>query len=143
MTKNNVSTCTGPDRKGVRVDLLEPRYTDSERALVEGLQSRINVARALLGARVATGLTQAEVGRAAGTKQSRVSEIEAMKGNPRLDTLDRLAAVLGLAVALVPREFGDVVAMDAGYQGYGPSVTIQSTAIGSPPGSRWRAQIPA
>jgi len=85
-----------------RLDLLRTPYTGEEQARLESLRSRINVARAILDARLSAGLSQEEVGKAAGTKQSRVSEIEGMKGNPQLDTLDRIGRVLGLMVALVP-----------------------------------------
>ncbi len=85
------------------MSLLEPRYSRADQERLEALRSRINVARALLAARVANGLTQEELGKAAGTKQSRVSEIEAMKGNPRFDTLDRIARAANLMVALLPR----------------------------------------
>jgi transcriptional regulator with XRE-family HTH domain len=67
------------------------------------MESALNVARAVMFERVAQGMTQAELGTAAGTKQSRISQVEAMKGNPRFDTLDRIAQALGLAVALVPK----------------------------------------
>ncbi len=89
---------------GNRTGVLDPNYTPAERDLIKGMRSRINIARAVLKARLDDGLTQDELGKAAGTKQSRVSEIEAMKGNPRFDTLDRIAGVLGLAITLVPRE---------------------------------------
>lgn len=83
------------------MDLLEYTYRPTESA--EEVRSRANVARALVDARASLGLSQAEVGERAGTKQSRVSEIESLRGNPRFDTLDRIARVLGLMVALVPR----------------------------------------
>jgi len=83
--------------------LLDPQYTDAERVELDKLQSRINVARAVLQARLDQGLTQEELGRAAGTKQSRISDLEGLKGNPRFDTLDRVARVLGLMIALIPR----------------------------------------
>lgn len=87
------------------MDLFELRYpiTDEERALSEALRSRVGVARTLLDWRLKLGLTQEELGKRAGTKQSRVSEIEALKGNPRFDTLDRIATVLGLMITLIPR----------------------------------------
>ena len=88
---------------GDTMGLLDPRYTESELLELEKIQSHINVARAVLETRISKGMTQEEVGRAAGTKQSRISEIEALKGNPRFDTLDRVARVLGLMIALVPR----------------------------------------
>jgi transcriptional regulator with XRE-family HTH domain len=83
------------------MDLLEQFYRPTEAA--EEVRSRANIARALMDARLNLGLTQAKVGELAGTKQSRVSEIESFKGNPRLSTLDRIARAVGLMVTLVPR----------------------------------------
>jgi transcriptional regulator with XRE-family HTH domain len=85
------------------MDLLRPEYTEKHREAADRLRSRLNVAGSLLDARLALGLTQEELGKLAGTKQSRVSEIEAMKGNVRFDTLDRIARIVGLAIDLVPR----------------------------------------
>ena len=79
-------------------------YTIKERKRLGELRSRINIAQAILRERVAQGLTQEELGKAAGTKQSRVSEIESLKGNPRFDTLNRIACVLGLVIVLQARE---------------------------------------
>lgn len=105
MTKNNDPTSINTSAEGGAVtNLLVPRHTPKDRDRFEKLRSRINVARAILAARVERGLTQGELGKVAGTKQSRVSEIEAMKGNPRLETLDRIARPLGLMVTLVPRD---------------------------------------
>jgi len=75
----------------------------AEQAKIEELRSKLNVSRAVLHARISQGLSQDALGRMAGTKQSRFSEIESMGGNPRLDTLDRIARALGLMVDLVPR----------------------------------------
>ena len=85
------------------MDLLRPEYTDQERARLAELESYLNISRAVLRNRLDQGLSQDELGKAAGTKQSRISELEAMRANPRLDTLDRIARVLGLAVGLIPR----------------------------------------
>lgn len=89
------------------MDLLDPKYTDLERSDLEDLRSYINVARTVLDTRLSLGLTQQELGKMAGTKQSRISEIEALKGNLRFDTLDRVARALGLMVTLVPRTVAD------------------------------------
>lgn len=83
--------------------ILSFDYSANELAKLDKLRSYLNIANRILSARVALGLTQGDVGEAAGSKQSKISELEAMKGNPRLDTLDRIAKVLGLAVDLVPR----------------------------------------
>jgi transcriptional regulator with XRE-family HTH domain len=79
------------------------------------MRSHITVATTLLKHRLDLGYSQEELGRAAGTKQSRISEIEASKGNPRFDTLDRIASVLGLMIALVPRTSVRPVADSAGF----------------------------
>lgn len=85
------------------MDLLEPQYTTAQWEQLEELRSRVNVARQVLHYRLSLGLTQDELGKKAGTKQSRISEVELMEGNLRFDTLDRIARVLGLAITLVRR----------------------------------------
>lgn len=116
MTKNNDPISINTSAKGGAVtNLLVPRHTPKDRDRFEKLRSRINVARAILAARVERGLTQGELGKIAGTKQSRVSEIEAMKGNPRLETLDRVARPLGLMVTLVSRDAQGL--LPKGYRG--------------------------
>ena len=82
---------------------LNPPLTERELELVEELRSRTNVANAIARARVELGWTQQQVGSAAGTKQSRISELEGLQGNVRFDTLDRIARVLGLMIDLVAR----------------------------------------
>ena len=69
----------------------------------EELRSRINIANRLIKARLELGLTQQEVAKAVGTRQSRISELERIDGNPRIATLDKVARVLGLEVALQRR----------------------------------------
>jgi transcriptional regulator with XRE-family HTH domain len=86
------------------MDLLKPRYDSADLALLDEMRSRLAVANALLSARLGLGLSQAALAVKAGTKQSRVSEIEAMNGNPRFDTLDRISRAAGLTIALLPRE---------------------------------------
>jgi transcriptional regulator with XRE-family HTH domain len=78
-------------------------YTSAERDEAEHIRSWVNVSRELLNARIALGYSQESVARIAKTNQARVSEIEAMSANPRLDTLDRVARAVGLMVTLVPR----------------------------------------
>lgn len=82
----------------------EIHYTPAQLARREELRSRLNVAQSLLEARVESGLTQAELGKLAGTNQARVSELEGLRGNPRFDTLDRVASAVGLMVQLIPRK---------------------------------------
>jgi len=88
----------------MRKGLLKPAYSSTDRRLVEEMRSGIAVANALLSARLALGYSQADLASRAVTKQSRISEIEAMTGNPRFDTLDRVSRAVGLMITLVPRE---------------------------------------
>ena len=104
MTKSIAnSSISHTNKNGGTLGLLNFDFDKSERDEIEDLQSRISVARALLLERVRKGFTQEELGKAAGSKQSRISEIEALRGNPRFDTLDKIARVLGLMITLVPR----------------------------------------
>jgi transcriptional regulator with XRE-family HTH domain len=56
----------------------------------------------LRAARVERGLTQTELARRAGTSQSAVARIEAGHTSPTVDTLTRIAAALGMTLALEP-----------------------------------------
>lgn len=91
-------------RSDKRTGLLNPNYADADLTLLEEMRSGLAVANALLSARLALGLTQADLARRVGTKQSRISEIEGMTGNPRFETLDRVSRAVGLMITLVPRE---------------------------------------
>jgi transcriptional regulator with XRE-family HTH domain len=79
-------------------------YRPEDRQKYERLRSFINVSRRILHKRWELGLSQDTLGRAAGTKQSKISELEMMKGNPRLRTLDNIARELGLVIDLIPLE---------------------------------------
>ncbi len=79
-------------------------YRKEDRSRYERLLSFINVSKRILAKRLELGLSQDALGRAVGSKQSKISEIEQMKGNPRFDTLDRIARELGLVIDLVPIE---------------------------------------
>jgi transcriptional regulator with XRE-family HTH domain len=118
------------------MDLLKSPYTPTQLALVDEMRSRLNVARAVLMTRLDQGLSQDEVGRLAGTKQSRISELEASKGNVRFDTLDRIARVLGLMVDLVPRRRADAAIHFGGYSILVETKNSETTA--SPP--VWRSR---
>lgn len=77
--------------------------TEQEQEYADDLQSRANVARAILHGRLALGLTQMQLARLADTRQSRVSELESMLGDPRLSTVNRVARSLNLVVDLRPK----------------------------------------
>lgn len=80
------------------------RYREEDRSRYERILSFINVSKRILAKRMELGLSQDALGKAVGSKQSKISEIELMKGNPRFDTLDRIARELGLVIDLVPIE---------------------------------------
>lgn len=77
-------------------------YRPEDQERFEELLSFLNVSKRILARRVELGLSQDSLGRAAGSKQSKISEIELMKGDPRLSTLNRIARQIGLVVDLVP-----------------------------------------
>lgn len=84
------------------MDLFKRNVTVEEQRELDALRSQINIARRTLDQRLENGLNQTELARLAGTTQARVSEIEAMKGDPRLSTLGRVALALGCMIDMVP-----------------------------------------
>jgi transcriptional regulator with XRE-family HTH domain len=65
------------------------------------LISQRAIARSALRNRLDAGLTQAQLAQRARTTQARVSEIEALKGDPKLSTLARVAHALGFMIDMV------------------------------------------
>ena len=66
------------------------------------LAARFELARQVIRTRAARGWTQADLAREAGTRQSRVSEIESAKGNPTLETIERVMRSLDLRISFGP-----------------------------------------
>ncbi|WP_277212705.1 helix-turn-helix transcriptional regulator [Isoptericola croceus] len=66
------------------------------------LAAQVALGAELRAAREAAGLTQVRLAELTAVQQAEVSRIERGLGNPTRDTLLRLAAVLGLRLALVP-----------------------------------------
>lgn len=64
------------------------------KAAYDALEPEYAVIRAILEARMKKGLTQKELARKVGTKQSAISRIETGVGNPSLQFLKKLAAAL-------------------------------------------------
>lgn len=85
-------------------DLMESPLTPAEEERAETLRSWHNVARGISEWRAARKLTQHELACRAGTKQSRISELESARGNVRFDTLNRVTLALGLEVTLHERQ---------------------------------------
>ena len=93
-------------KRGSRV-VNEPELARGPRTHIgkeasERLRSRVAIARAIIEARLQRGWTQSELAEAAETKQSRVSELESTRGNPTLETIDRVANALELELSLRP-----------------------------------------
>ncbi len=73
-----------------------PRGKDAS----ERLRGRVAIAKAIIEARLRKNWTQDQLAQAAGTKQSRISELESARGNPTLETIERVALVLDLELSL-------------------------------------------
>jgi transcriptional regulator with XRE-family HTH domain len=80
---------------------LGPR-TQRGKEASERLHGRVAIAKAIIEARLRKGWTQLQLAETAGTKQSRISELESIKGNPTLETIERVARVLDLELSLKP-----------------------------------------
>ena len=93
-------------KRGSRV-VNEPELARGPRTQIgkeasERLRSRVAIARAIIEARLQRSWTQLELAEAAGTKQSRISELEGVSGNPTLETINRVASALDLELSLKP-----------------------------------------
>jgi transcriptional regulator with XRE-family HTH domain len=73
------------------------------RDAINQLRSRMNVGRLIVRYRMRHRWSQQDLAARAGTKQSRVSELETLGGNVRFDTLDKIVTALGLEVTLQER----------------------------------------
>jgi ribosome-binding protein aMBF1 (putative translation factor) len=72
------------------------------RSARESLRPQYEFRRALIGARLSAGLTQAQLAIQMGTTQSAVARLESGRSLPTIDTLCRLADILGISFAIVP-----------------------------------------
>jgi transcriptional regulator with XRE-family HTH domain len=64
---------------------------DSYKAAYDGLEEEFRLARALIEARTAAGLSQAQLARRMKTSQSYIARIEGGKVRPSTDALERFA----------------------------------------------------
>ncbi len=69
---------------------------DEFRDAYDALNEEYELRRGVIRARLEKGLTQAELAEQLGTTQSAISRMEAGEFNPRVDTLIKLAEVLGV-----------------------------------------------
>lgn len=79
--------------------------TDQEfRRAWEAGRARRELGMLILEKRIELGLSQRELAKKVGTSQNRIYLIENGETSPRLDTLQRLADVLGFALEIRPGE---------------------------------------
>jgi predicted transcriptional regulator len=64
-------------------------------AAYEALKPQYQIARAIIAARLESGLTQAELAEKAALPQSNISRLESGTFNPTVQTLEKVAAGLG------------------------------------------------
>lgn len=81
----------------------EREARDSEfRSVRAALRPNYEFRRALIGARLAAGLTQADLAARLGTTQSAIARMESGSMLPSVETLCRLATVLGVRFEIAP-----------------------------------------
>ena len=86
-------------------DYRKKQMQDPEfRAYAEELQPFVDIAKAVVGARIERNLTQQELSKLTGVAQSDISRLESCEGNPSLKTLIRIAEGMDmrLQVSFVP-----------------------------------------
>ena len=86
-------------------DYRKKQMQDPEfRAYAEQLQPFVDLAKAVVGARIERNLTQQELSKLTGVAQSDISRLESCEGNPSLKTLIRIAEGMDmrLQVSFVP-----------------------------------------
>ena len=79
-------------------EAIEPPF----KAARDALRPQYEFRRALIGARISASLTQAQLAVRMGTTQSAIARLETGKNLPTIETLCRLADVLGVSFAIVP-----------------------------------------
>jgi transcriptional regulator with XRE-family HTH domain len=81
-------------------ELLASLRKDPEYKAAEShLETKIILARNVLRYRADRRLTQKELAEKAGMKQPRIADLESMKGNPGLDTLEKIATALEVSLS--------------------------------------------
>ena len=83
--------------KDLEKELLSDLTTKRE---VEKLAPRYAVISELISARIKRNMTQADVAKKIGTKQSSIARLESGNINPSLEFLQKVAQVVGLSVHL-------------------------------------------
>jgi transcriptional regulator with XRE-family HTH domain len=84
-------------------ELRRGPLTAAGRAASQRIRPRAAIAIAITNARIGKGWTQEQLAKAAGTRQSRIAELEGLEGNPTIGTIEQVANALGLEFTLAPR----------------------------------------
>lgn len=74
------------------------------RAAREELRPQYEFRKALIGARLAAGLTQKQLAERMGTSQAAIARLEGGTRMPTVDTLYRLAVILGVDFTITPQK---------------------------------------
>lgn len=83
------------------IDELKER-SPREREKLERAERSFNLIGQLLVLRLEAGLTQTELAKRSGIRQSEISKIENGRINPTMETLDALGDALGVRLGFVP-----------------------------------------
>ena len=78
----------------------DPAFRDA----LAALESEYEFRRALIAARLAAGLSQAELAERVGTKQPAIARLESGSSEPSLAMLKRLAKALNVSFRITPAE---------------------------------------
>ncbi|TVQ35398.1 MAG: XRE family transcriptional regulator [Wenzhouxiangella sp.] len=70
------------------------------------INGHVDIATAVRRMRQISGLTQPEFARHRGISLQTLRQIETAKGNPTVETLDRIASIFGFRTGFVPRDPG-------------------------------------
>jgi len=74
---------------------------DNYKAAYDGLEEEFRLARALIEARAAAGLSQSQLARRMKTSQSYIARIEGGKVRPSTDALERFAQATGTRLLII------------------------------------------
>jgi ribosome-binding protein aMBF1 (putative translation factor) len=74
---------------------------DNYKAAYDGLEEEFRLARALIEARAAAGLSQSQLARRMKTSQSYIARIEGGKVRPSTDALERFAHATGTRLRII------------------------------------------
>ena len=85
------------DWKVLKAELLKDEETRKE---YERLAPRYAVISEIIGARIKNKMTQADVAKKVGTKQSAIARLESGNVNPSIEFLDKIAKVMGYKLTI-------------------------------------------